>query len=146
MKTILKGILGLFVFFIVLGIMGNMFDNDAKETKTVEAQVQTYQPSKTEIQDLVCIAKLSIARDGLIDSGHTYANSRALDKLTTLQDKLFVKYEIGHPHINTIKMDQVKKARDDWGFYYATDEEYGLASYSIIFDECGSNAGMQNKW
>ena len=114
---------------------------------TTTAQAQTYQPSKTEIQDLKCIAKLSIARDGLIDSGHTYANSRALDKLTTLQDKLFLKYEIGHPHINTIKMDQVKKAQAQlWGFYYATDENAGLASYSVIFDECGSSAGLQSKW
>ena len=112
------------------------------------AKVEAYQTTEEERHDLKCIAKLSIARDGLINSGHTYDNSRALDKLTTLQDKLFIKYEIGHPHINTKKMDQVKKVylSSGWEFLYATDESAGMGAYSVIFDDCGASAGIEKKW
>jgi hypothetical protein len=67
--------------------------------------------SEETVQDMACLADLSYVRDLLIDSGSTYENNNALKVATQVQDKIFLKYEIGHPYINTIRLDKVKGNR-----------------------------------
>jgi hypothetical protein len=67
--------------------------------------------SEETIQDMGCLADLSYVRDLLIDSGATYENNNALIVATKVQDKIFLKYEIGHPYINTKRLDKVKANR-----------------------------------
>ena len=80
---------------------------------TVVAVMGLSLPTKADVNtDLNCLAALSKVRDHLIDIHGAHYNGsaqkdQALILFTEVQEKIFLKYPIGHRVINTVNMDRV---------------------------------------
>lgn len=82
---------------------------------TVVAVIGLSVPAKADVNtDLLCVSALSKARDHLIDlHGARHSGSApkdyALRVFTDVQDRIFLKYPIGHSVVNTRNMDKIVK-------------------------------------
>ena len=95
------------VFLMVIAYVGVLFPSDKKIAKANSTE-QVY--ATKAYDDLKCLSALSTARDMYFDKNNLNGTFRAF---TSAQDKIFLKYDIGHGVINTKNIDKTKQQSYD---------------------------------